>query len=261
MLLVSPTIVALQPGATASVVLTDTLNSPLTVPTLPTGSVNNAPMFSTSVPTTDLVWPISVSVTASVVAAGGGQATFTFTDSTGTVQTAVVTIAVVPIVANVPNGRTSTAAIATVRRRTNLVFGEPSDSDILAMLNDGLEQFTTDAEPILSSTSIPITSPGTNILAFPPDVERPRDANYSTGVISSPGTIVYPMDQRDYDEFVLETDQSPVGGIGGIPTIYTLIQDTSGVQLIQFYVYANSGYVNKPVGVAHGRRAKLVHRP
>lgn len=155
-----------------------------------------------------------------------------------------VPVAIIPMSPNVPLGRSSAQAIQTVKDRTNAQFGEPSDATILRFLNDGLEEVATRLEPIIATASLPIVTPNTNLLAFPQDVERIRDANFSTGNPALGGTVVYEMVQLDYDVFIQETDSTPAGGIGGIPTIYSLIADQGGVQLIQIYPYANTGYIN-----------------
>jgi hypothetical protein len=147
-------------------------------------------------------------------------------------------------ITTVQTGRSAAQAVATVRRRTNLNFGEPADLDIVAMLNDGIEAVSADIEPVVAMQSLLVVAPNTNMLALPLDFERVRDANFSTGNPAVGGTVVYELVQLDYDSFIQETDASPAGGIGGIPTIYSLVQDSSGIMLVQFYPFANAGQFN-----------------
>lgn len=184
--------------------------------------------------------PVTFTVTAGANAVSGCLITFSVAGDTADSGQAVP-ICIIPQNTNVATGLTATKAIAKVRRRTNLQFGQPPDSDITEMLNDGIRMTAKNFEPIITQTFLPIVSAQQNVLALPFDLERVRDANFATTNPSLSGANVYEMVQLDYDEFIQMTNSSPVGGIGGIPAIYTIIQDSSGVQLIQFYPYANVG--------------------
>lgn len=235
---VIPNIVAIPPGGSARV----TVQAP--------GLAAGTPITASSNLSTVTVQgsgqapgPVTFTIFASRIAIGTAVVSF---NATGLSEGAFpsVPVAIIPISSNVPNGRSSAQAIATVKRRTNYTFGTPSDSDILANLNDGLEEVTKRIDPIIGNCSLPIVAPNTNFLAFPQDVLRVRDANYTTGNPALGGSVVYEMVQLDYDVFIQETDATPAGGIGGIPAMYSLISDQSGVMLVQFYPYANSGYIN-----------------
>jgi hypothetical protein len=237
--IVTPSIIALGPGSSAVV--------QLFCPSAPGPSACtfevNAPGLVISPPEVVVPGPVNVTISAEQWALGTYLVSFTVANDPNDSGT-FLPVAIIPPCGLTPGGRTSAAAIATVRRRTNMVFGEPDDSDICAMLNDGLEQVAKLTEPILATKSLPIINPNTNLLAFPADVDRIRDANFSTGNPALGGTVVYEMVQLEYNEFIQETDSTPAGGIGGIPTIYSLVADQSGVQLIQFYPYASTGYIN-----------------
>lgn len=239
---VQPNIIALAPGATATV----TVSAPGLAPGAIISAVSNLATVTVHgggrAP-----GPIAFRIHASRAAMGTALVSFT---SPGLVNTPSgapfpsVPVAIVPMSPNVPQGRSAAQAIATVRRRTNYSFGLPNNEDILAGLNDGLEKVATRIEPVIATASLPIVAPNTNILAWPQDVERVRDVNFSTGNPALGGTVVYEMLQLDFDEFIQETDSTPAGGIGGIPAIFSLIADQAGVMLMQFYPFANEGYVN-----------------
>ncbi|MGB8520845.1 MAG: hypothetical protein WCD38_11850 [Candidatus Tumulicola sp.] len=230
---------AVAPGSTTTISAADYSAAPGLAITAASNNANVATVSGGG------VTPGPVTFTVSVPATAFGSALITFTvsgvaaDSGGGIP-----VAVIPQNPAVPQGLTSVAAINRVRKRTNLVFGQPPDADVLDMLNDGLEQTAALLDPILVNASLPIVSPNTNVLALPLDVAHPRDINFSTGNPTLGGTVVYEMVQMDYDTFIQFTDSTPTGGIGGIPSFYSLIQDASGAQLIQFYPYANSGQLN-----------------
>ena len=185
--------------------------------------------------------PVTFSVTDLGIIATGSRIAISLVGQPDVAFLPVAVYAVDPMVAT---GRAAPSAIATVRRRTNSVFGQPSDADILAMLNDGIEVVAEYLESVIATAALPILSANTNILAFPQNVERVRDVNFSTGNPSASGTVVYEMAQLDYDEFIQNTNSSPAGGIGGIPTMYSLISDQSGIMTVQFYPFANAGQMN-----------------
>jgi hypothetical protein len=143
-----------------------------------------------------------------------------------------------------PTGYSQAAAIAMVQLRTNSQFGQPTAPQIVMLLNAGVEQLGLKTEPVLVNTSIPITVANTNVLTLPADLQRVRNMNYSTGPLTSPGTVAYEMVELPYDEFIEQTDATPAGGLGGIPTIYTITQDSSNVMVIQLYPLVSSGQVN-----------------
>jgi hypothetical protein len=184
------------------------------------------------------VWTISNTANFPLVA----QIVFTSAD---TVPFAITlpTFVYVPDT-TVQTGRSAAQMAATIRNRTNLVFGEPTDAVLVQMMNDGIEEVARRLEPVQTNVTVAVVNPNMNMFILPQNVERVRDANYSTGSPGAPGTIVYELVQLDYDTFIQETDASPAGGIGGIPTIYSLIQDASGLMVCQFYPYTNTGQFN-----------------
>lgn len=246
-LIIQPNIAALAPGTTATITVSPGLGFAGTAAGV-VAVTNNAAVAT--IAGGGAAFPLTFTVSAPLTAIGSATISFNSTDSTNTQDSGLgLAVAVIPQNGYVPQGRSSVQLIATVRRRTNLNFGFPSDADILAMLNDGLEAVATRIEPIIALASLPIVTPGTNIIAFPEDVERIRDINYSTGNPALPGTVVYEMVQMDYDIFLQNTESTPAGGLGGIPTIYSIIQDFGGLsgpgaQLVQFYPFANSGNLN-----------------
>lgn len=235
-LLLTPQIIAIAAGQSATITASDYVATP--------GSAITATSNNTAVATVSgsgvTPGPVTFTVTATANAVSGCTITFAITGNAAE-SGAGIPVCIIPTNAAVATGLTATNAIAKVRRRTNLNFGQPSDADITAMLNDGVRLVAKRLEPIIVLTGLPIVTANTNVLALPYAVERVRDANFSTGNPALAGSIVYPMVQLDYDIFVQYTDQTPAGGIGGIPTMYTLIQDASGVQLVQFYPFANVG--------------------
>jgi hypothetical protein len=235
----STNVLAVAPGSTATISAADYSATPGLAITAATNNANVATVTGAGV----TPGPVTFTVSAPATAFGSALITFTVAntpaDSGGGIP-----VCVIPQNPLVPQGLTSVQAIARVRNRTNLLFGQPADATMLDMLNDGLEQATTLLDPIAVNTSLPITSPNTNVLAFPLDLAHLRDINFSTGNPALGGTVVYEMVQMDYDTFIQFTNSTPTGGIGGIPSFYSLIQDVSGAQLIQFYPYANTGQLN-----------------
>jgi hypothetical protein len=237
-LIAQPPLLALAPGSSASVVVVDTgVAAGLAF----TATTNNAAV-ATVTGAGPTPGPVAFTVSAPAGAFGACSIALGVTGLPN--EAAWVPVAVVPQNANVPNGRTSVAAIATVRRRTGLKFGQPLDSEILAALNDGLEQVAGHLDPILATASIPIVSPLTNLVAAPLDVQRIRDVAYVTGGVSQPGTIAYEMVEVPFAELVTASGSTPSGGttqVGGIPTIYAAVGDAAGALLLQFYPLASSG--------------------
>jgi len=239
-LIVQPSIIALAPGATVTV----RVLCPTALPGALILATSNSPAVQILGGADGLApGPIAFTLRATPSAIGTALISFTVENDPADSGT-FLPVAIIPVIAQVPMGYSAAQAIAMVRRRTNLQFGEPSDADILATLNDGLEQAVKTTEPILATASLPIVNPNTNLIAFPTDVDYLRDVNYSTSNPALGGTIVYEMVRLEYNEFIQETDSSPAGGIGGIPVLYSLIADQYGAQLMQFYPFANSGYIN-----------------
>ena len=139
--------------------------------------------------------------------------------------------------------------------RTNYRFGVPSASDVTTLLNAAIEQLGIETEPLLLNGSVAVTVANTNIITLPADIFRIRSMTYSTGLRGTIGVSEYEMVQLPVDEFIENSDYNVASAVGGIPTVYTIIQDsaaavalgatpTGGQMTMQFYPLASSGYIN-----------------
>lgn len=128
--------------------------------------------------------------------------------------------------------------------RTNYTQGIPSTTQIAALLNAAIEQLGLETEPILLNASVAVTLPNSNTFALGNDVWRIRNMSYSTGLRGTVGVTEYEMVQLEFNEFIEYTDLTVASAIGGIPTIYTIIQDASNVMTIQVYPLVSTGYIN-----------------
>lgn len=149
-----------------------------------------------------------------------------------------------PAVGNVPTGYTQASAIAMCQLRTNYTQGIPSSTNIATLLNAALEQLGIETEPLLLNASIAISVANSNTFALGNDVWRVRNMSYSNGLRGTVGVTEYEMVQLGFNEFIEYTDMTVASAIGGIPTVYTIIQDSFNVMTIQVYPLVSTGYIN-----------------
>ena len=148
---------------------------------------------------------------------------------------------------SVPIGYSGAAAIAMVQLRTSEKT-YPVASDILTLLNAGVEQVQAEVGSVRLQSSI-ATTVGQNTLTFANDVQDIISMSYSTALPTSPGVIVYPMQQLEQASFMDFAAGVPATGYGP-PTAWMIVSDTaasntSGDQItVQLYPPAQSGYIN-----------------
>jgi hypothetical protein len=122
----------------------------------------------------------------------------------------------------VPVGYSGASAIAMIRDRT----GEnqlPSDATILTFINAGIEQIVMKIGGIRLYQSYP-TVPNTNVITLKNDVQDIISASWSSGTPSSPGTMVYSLEQFDQDTFMDIAGGFPTVGAGP-PAAFFVFQD------------------------------------
>lgn len=141
-------------------------------------------------------------------------------------------------------GYTTSGALQAVRDETNSNFGQPTDAVILSFLNRAIEQMCARLDAPLTNVSVPVIEPNSNTFQLPVDIWQMRNVSYSSGLPTQPGTTVYEMVELPYDEFLQNTMSTPAGGLGGIPTIYTIIEDINQLMTIQTYPLVSTGYIN-----------------
>lgn len=143
-----------------------------------------------------------------------------------------------------PTGYTQAQAVQAVQDETNSNFGQPPVPTIIRFLNRAVEQMCAKLDAPLTNFPIPVTVPNSNIFTLPADIWQLRNVSYSNGPATTPGTTVYEMVMLPYDEFIQNTMSTPAGGLGGIPTIFTIIQDIANVMQIQVYPLVSAGFIN-----------------
>ena len=122
---------------------------------------------------------------------------------------------------SVPVGYSGESAIAMVRLRANEPT-YPSDTNILAFLNAGVEQINARVGGIRLFQAFPVQQ-GQNIVTLSNDIQDIVSASFSVGDPTQNATV-YPMEQADPIDFMDFAAGFP--GIGaGPPTKYMLTQD------------------------------------
>jgi hypothetical protein len=154
------------------------------------------------------------------------------------------------------NGYMYSTAIQAVRDTTNSNFGQPSDGVIGRFLNRAVEQMCAKLDAPLTNTNLAVVNPNSNVFTLPSDIWQLRNVTYSNGISTyngnaanpgialAAGVTVYEMVELPYDEFIQCTMSTPAGGLGGIPTVYTIIEDMNQVMTIQVYPLVSAGYIN-----------------
>lgn len=143
-----------------------------------------------------------------------------------------------------PTGYTQAQAVQAVQDETNSNFGQPPVPTIIRFLNRAVEQMCARLDAPLTNVSIPVTVPNSNVFTIPADIWQLRNVSYSNGDPTVEGTTAYEMVLLPYDEFIQNTMSTPAGGLGGIPTIFTFIEDTANVITMQVYPLVSAGFIN-----------------
>jgi hypothetical protein len=153
-------------------------------------------------------------------------------------------------------GYTYATAIQAVRDITNSNFGQPPDTTIGRHLNSAIELMCSKLDAPLTNYPMQVINPNSNVFTLPTDIWQLRNVTYSNGVATysgnaanpgislAQGVTVYEMVELPYDEFIQNTMSTPAGGLGGIPTIYTIIADNNQTMTIQVYPLVSAGYIN-----------------
>lgn len=122
----------------------------------------------------------------------------------------------------IPAGYSGQSAITQIRLRTN-ENSLPTDANILTFLNAGIEQVEGRVGGIRLYSTFPTTA-GMTTVTLTPDVQDIITASWSTGDPTRPGSIVYPMEQREQAMFMDTAAGFPAVGFGP-PQAYFLYQD------------------------------------
>jgi hypothetical protein len=237
--------------------LTPSLNSttsPYVLVNVPTGGLNTHQItFNTSaIQGTGSVIPTATAVNDQqaliyFVTTDDAFGTFTciVTDpNSSTTANLVLTVApsgLLPFAQNVPTGYNATTLVAMIRLRANEPT-LPSTTQILTLANAGIEQVERALGAIRLVGTYP-TVPNQTVQALTNDVQDILSCSWSTGPVTAPGTLVYPMFQYDQGTFMDLAAGFPAVGFGP-PVYFWVYRDQSGTMEMQLYPAAMLGQLN-----------------
>ena len=199
--------------------------------------------------TASLPTVIGISNPASV--SGPGPITFSLTPlqpigtnvatvyvSDGTLTTAIPFSITIPY----SPGYTGSAAMNMIYLRTNENINSIGTASVLTLMNAGLAEVSDNLGPQMFNQSIPLGN-GQNVVSLPNDLQDVISASFSTGLPSAQGTQVYPLDQMEQRMFMDFSGGVPGTGFGP-PLVYSVMYDENGLQILQLYPPAFSGFLN-----------------
>lgn len=141
-----------------------------------------------------------------------------------------------------PTGYTQATALQKVRRLTN-ENALPVDTDVIGFLNDALEQFCADLNPLRATENVAVTG-GEVLIPLPADMFTVARLTWSSALPTAIGAQEYPLTEVGPGAFDNLSGGLPVLS-GGVPGWYRLIADAANVQKIQVYVaIPTNGFVN-----------------
>ena len=149
----------------------------------------------------------------------------------------------------VPTGYTAQALAAMVQLRANEPSAQAnqagtaaSNSNIILLANAGIEQIEAEIGGIRLLGNYP-TVDNQIVQSLTADTQDIISCSWSTGPVTSPGALVYPMFQFPEGSFMDFAAGFPAVGFGP-PTAYMVYQDQSGVMQLQMYPQAMLGQLN-----------------
>lgn len=171
-----------------------------------------------------------------------GTAIIYISDGTNTTQ-CPVTVVPLTTTSGAGIGYTDSAAMNMVYLRTNENSTGVSVSNVMSLLNAGLNQVSDSLGAQLENYSIPLAS-GQNVVALPYDIQDITSASYSILTPATSGTQVYPLTQMEQRTFMDFSGGVPGTGFGP-PLAYFVSSDFNGFQIVQLYPPSGAnGFLN-----------------